>query len=155
MADQSYSKAGGVHFSASPGEVNFGVLNAYGGRLTTGRYGATITSIAVTVTPAAWTSTTDVVFTVYRRPTTHFGTGETAVSTLTVPKDAARGDVYVRRMNVDLPPGAELYAKVTTAASNTSKGQMMIHGYNWPAAASKDGAAKGGVGVGKVYLVEA
>ena len=154
MADQSYSKAGGVHFASVPGAVlDFSVAAANGQVMTTGRYGATITSVAVTVTPSDWTSANDVVFDIWSRPCTFNAAGSKVVATMTVPKDAAAGNVYVRRMNVDLPPGGEFYGRVATAASNTARGLMSFTGYNWPAASSAEGASKGSEGLGKVYLV--
>ena len=154
MADQSYSKAGGVHFASVPEwVVNFGVAATNGQVMTTGRYGATITSVAVTVSPSDWTSANDVVFQIWFRPCSYNVSGEKVVATMTVPKDAAAGNVYVRRMNVDLPPGGEFYGRVATAASNTANGLMSFTGYNWPAASSAEGASKGSEGLGKIYLV--
>ena len=155
MSGQSYAKSDGIRFAGAPGNQNFASPDGTAVRqVVTGRLGATITSVSVHAN-ADWSSSRDVVLEVLRKPYPDASSStEVNCGTITVPKDAKRGDVFVRYLKADCTPGSSMRVKIQTNGTATCTGLTMLNGYNWPSACAEGGAAKGGDGVGKVYLVE-
>lgn len=103
-------------------ELYDGVTTSTGekGDFAPGYFPVTVRALAVAVA-AASAATTAAVITFYRNTLgTTTTTNRTTIDTITVPAAAAAGKVYyVDGLNVEVEPGQELQAVVTTASTTT------------------------------------